>query len=107
MTITKTAELESKIELRVTDYISKKQYFQDSCVIGWVFVQEGEKVSLHHLYLEEKELADNQIERIEFINFEWEEQFEEEKEKIKLEAELQGVYGELSAALKDQFNIVL
>lgn len=100
MNFTALTELENKIELRVEDYISRKHFFLDSGIIGWVFVKNNEKVSLYHLYLEEKETENNEI-----VNLEWEEDFEKEKENIKLEAHFQGVFEAFEEDLKNKFNI--
>lgn len=51
MTMTKVSNLEGiHLLVRVTDYISKKQYFDDSEITGWVMLQEQDEPKLYHMY---------------------------------------------------------
>ena len=51
MNQTKLSEMKEEfLDVLVTDYISKKHYFSDSEVSGWVLVKKDDETALYHMY---------------------------------------------------------
>lgn len=51
MTIKKLSDVTGEfLDVLVTDYISKKHYFSDSEVSGWVLVKKDDETALYHMY---------------------------------------------------------
>lgn len=51
MTIKKLSDVTGEfLDVVVTDYISKKHYFSDSEVSGWVLVKKDGETELYHMY---------------------------------------------------------
>lgn len=103
MNLTNVEALENKVVLKVEDSLTRKRFFADSSTIGWLFLKEGEKVTLHFIYVSENEEGRWE----EFVDLSEELNVADEKEKILIEAYFQQGEEKFANELKEQLGFTL